>query len=59
MECLNSDSGASNKDFDFSKHNPKIDDANSKLALGPIFQNKKEFKKVVTTHDIKRERMIE
>ncbi|PHT80931.1 hypothetical protein T459_13946 [Capsicum annuum] len=51
MESLNSDSDA--------KHNPKTDEANPKLELGQIFQNKKEFKKVDTTHEIKKERMVE
>ncbi|KAM3303313.1 hypothetical protein P3S67_014343 [Capsicum chacoense] len=59
MESLNSDSDASNKDFNFTKHNPKKDEVNLKLVLGQIFQNKKEFKEVVTTHEIKRGRAIE
>ncbi|KAF3650360.1 hypothetical protein FXO38_17201 [Capsicum annuum] len=59
MESLNSDSDASNEDFNFPKHNLKTDDANPKLALGQIFQNKKEFKEVVTTHEIKRGRTVE
>ncbi|PHU15331.1 hypothetical protein BC332_16536 [Capsicum chinense] len=59
MENLNSESDASNEDFNFPKHNPKTDDANPKLALGQIFQNQKEFKKAVTTHEIKRGRAVE
>ncbi|KAF3669757.1 hypothetical protein FXO37_08858 [Capsicum annuum] len=51
MERLNSDSDA--------KHNPKTDEANPKLALGQIFQNKKEFKKADTAHEIKRGRIVQ
>ncbi|PHU17096.1 hypothetical protein BC332_12791 [Capsicum chinense] len=51
MESLNSDSD--------TKHNPKTDEANPKLALGQIFQNKKEFKEVDTAHEIKRGRMVQ
>ncbi|PHU17099.1 hypothetical protein BC332_12794 [Capsicum chinense] len=51
MESLNSDSDAN--------HNPKTDEANPKLELGKIFQNKKEFKEADTTHEIKRGRMVE
>ncbi|XP_047263831.1 uncharacterized protein LOC107858381 [Capsicum annuum] len=59
MESLNNDSDASNEDFKFPKHNPKTDDANPNLALGQIFQNKKEFKEAVTTHEIKSGRTVE
>ncbi|PHT27363.1 hypothetical protein CQW23_33033 [Capsicum baccatum] len=51
MESLNGDSDA--------KHNPKTDEANLKLELGQIFQNKKKFKEADTTHEIKRGRMVE
>ncbi|KAM3281127.1 hypothetical protein P3S67_028147 [Capsicum chacoense] len=50
MESLNSDSDA--------KHNPKTGEANPKLALGQIFQNKKEFKKADNAYEIKRGRMV-
>ncbi|XP_070001970.1 uncharacterized protein [Nicotiana sylvestris] len=58
-KSLNSDSDASNEDFNFPKHNSKTDGSNPKLALGQVFQNKKEFKEVVTTHEVKRERTVE
>nr|XP_016469020.1 PREDICTED: uncharacterized protein LOC107791451 [Nicotiana tabacum] len=58
-KSLNSDSDASNEDFNFPKHNPKTDGSNPKLALGQVFQNKKEFKEAVTTHEVKRGRTVE
>ncbi|XP_070003359.1 uncharacterized protein [Nicotiana sylvestris] len=58
-KSLNSDSDASNEDFNFPKHNPKTDGSNPKLALGQVFQNKKEFKEAVTTHEVKGGRTVE
>ncbi|PHU14384.1 hypothetical protein BC332_15589 [Capsicum chinense] len=59
MESLNSDSEASNEDFNFPNHSSKTNYANPKLALGQIFQNKKEFKEVITIHEIKIGRTVE